>query len=139
MSAELDELLQKACRNIDQLWQLVDALRHAATTDPAVLVRFARSENKVARRAAASAGAGNTNPYVQEALTALAGDPELEVRQELAYACKNCPDWPMVRALERLLTDPDPNTRQVAAWASQKHAGLVHRLLDRLAAEEDAW
>jgi ATP-dependent Clp protease ATP-binding subunit ClpC len=139
MDAELDDLLKNACRNLDQLWQLVDALRHAAEADPAVLVRFARSENKVARRAAASAGAGNTNPYVQEALTALAADPELEVRQELAYACKNHPDWPMPGALERLLTDPDTNTRQVAAWASQRHAGLLPRLLERLAAEEDVW
>ncbi len=93
----------------------------------------------MARRAAAAAGGGNANPYVIEALTALAADPEFDVRQELAYACKNFPHWPMAPAIERLLADADSNTRQAAAWAAQNHPTLVAPLLVRLAAEDDTW
>src|SRR5437868_4399845 len=103
MSAELDDLLRQASRNPDQFWSLVDALREAGEQAPGILAGFARSTNKLARRAAAAAGGGNANPYVIEILTALATDPEFDVRQELAYACKNHPQWPMAPALERLL------------------------------------
>jgi ATP-dependent Clp protease ATP-binding subunit ClpC len=139
MSAELDDLLRQAARNPDQFWSLVDALRETAEQDPGVLAGFARSSNKLARRAAAAAGGGNANPYVIEVLAALASDPEFDVRQELAYACKNHPHWPMAPALERLLADADSNTRQAAAWAAQQHPSLVPNLLDRLSAEDDTW
>jgi ATP-dependent Clp protease ATP-binding subunit ClpC len=139
MSAELDQLLLEASRNPEHFWHLVDALRAAAEEDPGILVAFARSDNKVARRAAATAGGGNDNSYVVEALTSLAADPEGEVRQELAYACKNNSRWPMIQAVKQLLDDSDANTRQAAVWAAQQHPSLLCNLLERLWLEDDTW
>src|SRR5439155_6919377 len=139
MPPDLDQLLTQATQSPDQFWALVDALRAAAEKDPSLLVTFARHANKVARKAAAAAGGGNLNPYVLDALVALASDPEYDVRQELAYTVKNHPDWPMDRAVETLLNDIDPNTRQSAAWACQTRAALLPELLQRFGAEEDTW
>src|SRR3954470_10902938 len=107
MSPELEKGLADATHNPDQFWPLVAALRDAGEVDPAVIVLFARHPNKVARRAAAAAGAGNSNPYVVEVLASLADDAEFDVRQELAYALKNHRSWPMEGAVAKLLSDSD--------------------------------
>jgi ATP-dependent Clp protease ATP-binding subunit ClpC len=75
-----------------------------------------------------------------EALVNLAGDAQIEVRQELGYNLKNWPYWTeMDRAIEMLLIDLDINIRQNAAWAAQHRPALLVKLLERLEAEQDVW
>lgn len=140
MNDDLHQLLNSAKSNPDAFWPLVDALRLAASGDPFLLLTFARSPNKVERRAAASACGGQTDPAIVAAILKLASDPELEVRQELGYNLKNWPNWvESDAALEKLLTDFDINIRQNAVWAAQRRAGLLPALVKRLHSEEDAW
>jgi ATP-dependent Clp protease ATP-binding subunit ClpC len=140
MNKELAYLLDNALANADGFWPLVDALRNEAAYDAAVLIEFARAASRLQRRAAIAAGAGSVLLDVCAALRALARDPELEVRQELAYSLKNYPDWPIMdAAVEVLLLDANNGVRQSAAWACQRRSALWPLLRQRLHAEEDPW
>src|SRR5437016_241236 len=115
MKDNLQRLSTDARSNPDAFWPLVDALRLAASGDPNLLLNFARSPHKVERKAAAAACGLQTDRSVVDALIKLAGDPEIEVRQELGYNLKNWTDWAhMDPAVEKLLDDRDINIRQNA-------------------------
>ena len=92
MHTDLQRLLEQARLSPDAFWPLVDALRLAVSADPSLLLTLARSSVKVERKAAAAACGGQTDPSIVAALLQLAGDQELEVRQEL-YNLKNRPAW----------------------------------------------
>lgn len=140
MNDDLSRLLTNAKSNPDAFWPLVEALRLAAGADPSLLVTFARSPNKIERKAAAAAGGGQTDPAVVDALVKLASDLEFDVRQELGYNLKNWPNWvEMDAAVATLLTDFDINIRQNAVWTAQRRPALVPKLLNRLHDEEDLW
>src|ERR1043166_1008194 len=140
MNHDLLQLVQNAKTNPDAFWPLVDALRLAVSGDPFLLLPFARSANKIERKAAAAVCGGQTDRGIIDALIKLAGDPEIEVRQELGYNLKNWPDWAdMNPAIEKLMTDRDLNIRQNAAWASKHRAPLLPNLIKRLHEEEDLW
>ena len=118
MNDNLNQLVANAKTSPDAFWPLVDALRLAASGDPFVLLTFARSPNKVERKAAAAACGGQTDPAIVAALVNLAADAEIEVRIELGYNLKNWPRWSEIGpAIEKLLTDFDINIRQNAVWA----------------------
>src|SRR5437764_680667 len=120
MNDNLQQLVNNARSNPDAFWPLVDALRANLAADASLLVAFARSLNKIERKAAAAACGGQTDPGIVAALLPLASDTESEVRQELCYNLKNWPSWTeMDPAIEKLLSDVDTNLRQNAAWASQ--------------------
>ena len=140
MNDDLVQLVTNAKRNLDAFWPLVDALRLAVSRDPFLLLTFARSPSKIERKAAAAACGGQSDPTIVTALVNLAVDPEIEVRQELGYNLKNWPNWSeMDGAVEKLLTDFDINIRQNAAWAAQRRAALLPKLLRRLHEEQDLW
>jgi ATP-dependent Clp protease ATP-binding subunit ClpC len=140
MNEQLQTLVANAKTSPDGFWPLVDALRLAVVDEPQLLVAFARSPNKIERKAAAAACGGQDDPAIVGVLIGLAGDVELEVRQELCYQLKNWPSWSaMDPALERLLCDADINIRQNAAWAAQRRPGLTVVLLERLRIEDDPW
>jgi ATP-dependent Clp protease ATP-binding subunit ClpC len=140
MNDDLNQLVHNARHNPDAFLPLVDALRLAISSDPFVLLAFARSPSKIERKAAAAACGGQTDPVLVQALVKLASDSEIEVRHELGYNLKNWPTWvEMDAAVEKLLSDADANLRQNAAWAAQRRPALLPILLKRLHDEDDLW
>src|SRR5262249_20322434 len=105
---------------------------------PDDLISLARAPEEVLRRAAVAGAQGETAPDLLQAITVLAHDSEVSVRQALAQALKEDPSWPLERVVERLLHDEDTDVRLAAVAAAQWRPGLEGTLVARLS-QDDSW
>src|SRR5262249_30983562 len=71
------------------------------------------------------------------AITALAGDPVELVRHTLAETLADRPEWPLDRAVERLLRDDDDEVRLAAARAARGRPGVEATLIARLTQDSE--
>jgi len=137
----LQNLIDMARKGQDIFQQLVEELRFRSARESGLLAEFARSPDEVCRRAAiaVTASAGISEPATLVAIAALADDPLPFVRQSLAYALADYPNWPLPHIAEKLIADPDVNVRQAALWCVRTRPHLSALLVERLAVEDSPW
>jgi ATP-dependent Clp protease ATP-binding subunit ClpC len=116
--------------------RLVRALQ-AREVPVAVLIELARSPDIPLRRAAVQGSHGRTEAPLLEAICTLSGDPAELVRHTLAEALAEAADWPLDRAVERLLRDDDEEVRLIAARSARRRPAVEATLIARLAQDED--
>ncbi|MCI0455352.1 MAG: AAA family ATPase, partial [Gemmataceae bacterium] len=140
MKSDIARLLELArSGQPDPFQQLIATLRQAADDAPVLLLDALNSPDEILRRAALAAATGRTEPDLLAAVSALAHDPSLTVRQALAYALGDAPAWPLDHLAEQLLLDHDPQVRQSAVWAARRRPALELALVRRLAEDTNAW
>jgi ATP-dependent Clp protease ATP-binding subunit ClpC len=138
MTDELLKLVELARSGTTDLFQrLTDTLRDRSQESPELIAQFAQAAEPVMRRAAIAAAKGRSDPAILRAIEPLAADLEVQVRQDLAYALTDYPDWPLEQAVATLLADANPTIRRSAVWAAKHRPVLLPLLLERFHNDTD--
>ncbi|MBI3847205.1 MAG: AAA family ATPase [Planctomycetes bacterium] len=111
---------------------LVRALTAKPAVSPAVLAELARASEAILRRAAATASAGRDEAEVIEVLVALAADVSVEVRKAVSASISTIAAPSLDSTCGRLLHDPEPEVRAIAARAAATRPSLAGDLVDAL-------
>ncbi len=137
MSTIPQDLIEQARSGEAEPFQKLVRALQARDVEPAVLIGFARSADVALRRAAIQGARGRTESDLVIAILVLVADPAEQVRLALAEALAEVPDWPLDRAVERLLRDDDEEVRIAAARAARQRPVVEAVLLARLTQEEE--
>lgn len=138
MTARFQELLDKATTgDAEALTRLVEALRAAADSDPALLLETARSPHPVMRQAVVRVAAQRKEAPALQAVALLARDAALEVRRTLAETLGRATPGHLDDVVVQLLQDDESEIRYLAVQAARSRPLLEAALAAQITREDD--